>query len=33
MKTSVGFGGGDVGEINIWMKNKTGTWELENTIG
>jgi len=32
-KLQVGEVGGGVGEINIWMQNKTGTWELENTIG
>jgi hypothetical protein len=32
-KLQVGKVGLGVGEINIWMKNKTGTWKLENTIG
>jgi hypothetical protein len=32
-ETSGGWGAWGVGEINIWMKKKTGTWELENTIG
>jgi hypothetical protein len=32
-KLQVGEVGGVLGEINIWMKNKIGTWELENTIG